>query len=138
MVSCVSIKGKKRRICAGDLRLKINLFDREIQPNVSKKPAYDASFVGGISVSAMLLTRSGAQILNGVAVTTKPTHDFFIRYKPDIEATKWILFKDNIYDVIEVENLEERDEFLRISCIKKGTKKASGGNNQLSAARFSI
>ena len=136
MVSCVSINGRKRKICAGDLRLKIGLFNREITGNVSKTTAYNASFVGGITASAMLLTRSGAQIINGVSVTTKPTHDFYIRYKADIESTKWVIYNEVIYDVIEVENLEERNEFLKISCIKKGTKKAAGG--VASAAKFSI
>lgn len=137
MVSCVSIKGKKRKICAGDLNSRIGVFERSLEGNVTRSLQYDANFLGGDTVSAMILTRSGSQIIDGVAITTKPTHDFYIRYRSDItDSSHWIIYKGVIYDIIEIENLEERDEFLRIRCIKKGTNIAAGGN--ASTATFKI
>lgn len=136
MVVCVKINGRKRRICAGDLIHRIGIFDRELLGNVEKKLAYDTSFVGGESVSALILTRGGSQIIDGVSVTVRATHDFYIRYRADLDSQKWIIYNGVIYDIMEIENLEERNEFLRISCIKKGTNRAAGGNP--ATARFSI
>lgn len=118
-MSCGNIKRKADKICVGDLKRLIKIINRKIEPaDISHTMDFD-SFN---SVRARVDTRRGIDFFNGVNTENAPTHYFYVRYNVDVEMNYTIEFRDNYYLVVDVENLNEENRFLKISAVKNGPK----------------
>jgi len=123
MTICKNIRGVKRGICIGDLDVKIKVQVRTLNAPESGTD-FDLTFADEKEVWAMVKTVRGTELFDGVSLTNAYTHEFYIRYSSDftIDAQNWLEWKNEKYDIVDVENLDERNEFLLLKAIKKGDK----------------
>jgi len=121
MPVCKRIVRKHRKVCIGDLNELICLRGRELTPPESGVDATE-EFEDTIPEEwAMVETPKGETVFDGSNTEVDVTHKFTISFTEGITSETWVLFKDKHYDILNVENLEERDEWLILRCNDKGT-----------------
>ena len=121
MSICVKIRGKRRTICIGDLDKEIYLADRAITPPVFGSNDFTETFTANTDPTwAMLETVNGKTWFDGVETEEKITHKFYIVYDENITAEWWILFENKYIDILNVEDLEERHEWMLLTCTERG------------------
>lgn len=106
----------------GDLSKRITLHTRSIRPPDFGDTNFTEEFSNPVVVWAMILTSTGKTIFDGVSLDVQVTHEVYIRHRDGVTEETWIEYKNDYYDVLRVENLEEDDEFLKISCKVRGDK----------------
>lgn len=112
-------------MCVGDMRDKIEIETRSIVAPVSGSVDFTESFVTTKTVWAMVETKSGVEIFDGTNIIGIASHFFYIRYIADITFQNWVKFKSQYFDILDVQNLEERDEFYLIRCSLRGDETKS-------------
>jgi head-tail adaptor len=78
------------------------------------------TFSGDQTVWALVETKTGTQIFDGTNIVGVATHDIYIRFIAGVTFQKWLKFKSIYYDILDVQNLEERDEFYLLRCSLRG------------------
>ena len=121
MSVCKRIKRKHRKVCIGDLNDVICLRDRTITPPESGVDATEEFEDSNPEVWAMVETGKGETVFDGTNTEIDWTHKFTISFIDCITSETWVLYKEKHYDILGVENLEERDEWLILRCVVKGT-----------------
>lgn len=119
MSICVKIKKKSRKICTGDLRDRITLQNRSIQP---EEIDFTEDFTNDIEVWAMIETARGLDSFDGVTLANIVTHKIYIRFLAGVTEETWILFDERRFDIMDVENLDERKTFMLLRCKERGQK----------------
>lgn len=119
MAVCQVIRIKKRKFCVGDLRERITLQDRDIQPPGDIN--FTEQFSGLLVVSAAVKTLSGVTVFDSTNIERIATHDFIVRFQTGITQEKWILWKNERYDILVVEDFDGRNEWLRLRSTVRGT-----------------
>lgn len=116
------IKRKHRVSCIGDLSERVKLHNRALQ--VPEFEGYDVSekFSGTKTVWANVRTVSGQTFFTGASIDVGLSHEIIIRYDESVTSETWIEFNNNNLKIVSVENLEERNEFLRLRCSERGDK----------------
>jgi len=117
----VKIRRKKRQVCIGDLDTEIVLQNRSIVPPVSGSSDFDENFTPNSTVWAAVNTVSGKTFFDGVGTETNITHEIFIRYDVTITAEVWVLLDSRRFDILDVEDLDERNEFMKLLCVDRGS-----------------
>jgi SPP1 family predicted phage head-tail adaptor len=128
-VSCKVVRRKKRKVAVGDLRDRITLQNRDIAPPLFGDDEYSEDFEASAEVWAAVNTVAGKTVFNGVGTDVAITHEVFIRHDSRVTSETWIELADGRRLDIELpENWEERDEFMRLLCVDRGSKdkEASG------------
>lgn len=134
MSKCIKIRRKHRKICVSDLDSEILLVDRAIQPPVANSVDYTERFLEDIaeleSTWALVETVSGKTFFDGVGTETPITHNIYIEYDELITSEYWIILDidlrptllsgDKILDILSTEDLEERHEWLKLTCTVRG------------------
>lgn len=120
MPKCVKIRRKHRQVCIGDLDTIIALQDRALTPSESSVDASEVFSNSNPDVWAMMETKLGETIFDGTGTERDVTHRFYIRFLDDITAETWISFNSKRIDILDVENLDERSEFLLLRCTNRG------------------
>ncbi len=124
MAKCEKIRGKKRKVCIGDMNKLIDIQVRTLEPP-STAFDYDINLTTIDQVFAMIHTASGAisgeAFFDGSNVERFVTHMIYIRFRTDVTAETWIKFNDEFYDILNVENLDENNEFLLLKCNVRGS-----------------
>lgn len=124
MPACTSIRKKKRRVCVGDMKDVITLNDRNITPPLFNTVDFDESFTPQDSVNpdslALVETVSGRTYFDGANTETPITHVIYMPYNPIVTAEAWITFDGRRIDILTVEDLDERHEFLKLTCNDQG------------------
>lgn len=117
---------KNRRICIGNLNKRIKIQVRNIAANNTNSIGNNEVFTELVEVWAAIETTRGSQLFDGVEISNPFTHKVYIRYI-DIDFTKWIVIDNDRYEIVDVENLEQKNEWLLLMCTLKGdkTKKAN-------------
>lgn len=121
MPRCVKLKRKKRQVCIGDLNITITLQNRAITPPLSGVDATETFTDSNPDIWAKLETGRGQTIFDGTNTEVDITHIFTIRFISGITAETWISFESQRFDILDVEDLEERHEFMILRCTNKGT-----------------
>lgn len=117
------IRRPKRVLCIGDLKDRIILHERIMEEPVFGKVDVTEDFNKQATVFAAIKTVSGKSFFAGANVDIALTHEISIRYRDDITAENWIEFSDGtLLNIVNVENLEERNEWLRLRCTQRGSK----------------
>lgn len=124
MAKCQRIRRKKRRVCVGDLNERITINDRDFEPQ-GDAPTGEIVFTNPRVVWAMVATLIGTTTFDQVNGEQAASHDFFIRFTDGITAENWIFFRDNSYDILRVEALDGRREFMRLRCNERGSTSAA-------------
>jgi len=117
-----SVKIKNRKICIGNMNKRITIQTRSLTTNNIGSIETIETFTDDIDVWAAIETTRGNQLWDGVEVSNPFTHNIYIRYRDDINFEKWIKYKDEEYDVVDVEDFEQANDFLLLRCIRKGSK----------------
>jgi SPP1 family predicted phage head-tail adaptor len=121
MSVCKKIRGENRKICIGDLNTEIALNTRSIRPPSLGSVDYDEEFVSTTSVFSLVKTKIGATVFDESNTERIVTHFFYIRFDSSITSETWIEFNNELYDIITVENLDQRSEFLLLRCVIRGS-----------------
>lgn len=121
MPRCVRVKRKHRKICIGDVNDLICLQDRAITAPLSGVDATEEFEDIDAEIWALVETSKGETVFDETNTEIDVTHRIYISFLECITAETWIKFKNKRYDILNVENLEERDEWLLLRCTNRGT-----------------
>lgn len=123
---CQKITFNKRIICAGDLKHKITLQSRN--QTAPHGVDYSHEFTDIASVWSAIKTRNGEEMFNEVNVSEPITHVFYIRFRGDVTEQVYVLYKNERYNIKNVININESNEFLQLNCNIKGSENKAGSN----------
>ena len=153
MAECQPIRAKHRKVCVGDMEWLITLEDRAIQPpsngvdptelfsavptGAANQNEFDDSFgsayngeqaaVNDGQVWAMIITVTGEEVFDERNVGTAITHHVYIEYLGGIvTAETWVKLEDGTrLNIADVQNLDERNEYLLLRCVAAGSDEFS-------------
>ena len=120
MAKCQRLRVNKRKICTGDLTKAITLEARAIQPPGQNSVDYTEQFNPIINTKAAVKTTRGETIFDGSNTERVVTHIFWIRFRPNVTFETWVQMDGIKFDVLDVENLDERNEWLEIMATEGG------------------
>jgi SPP1 family predicted phage head-tail adaptor len=123
MATCKKIKRLSERVCIGSLNQKINIQVRELLAPIGDSVDFDEEFTLLENVWAMVETVAGKVFFDGSNTDKSITHNFYIRYISGVQITaeNWINYKDQYFDIINVENLDEANRFLLMRTTIRGS-----------------
>ncbi len=125
MADCKRIVQKKRIICAGDLKHYIEIQTRKIEAPLSGVDhEYDTPLYA--KTWAMIQTVSGLRDFDKINVGEGVTHLFYIRYLSGVTEQEWVIYNGQRFDIADVENLDEENQFMKLECIDKGDVDQAG------------
>jgi len=127
MAKCTPISRPMRRVCLGDMRESIKLWPVSIAPATAGQVDYTRSYASAVTVKAMVKTVSGSEVIDGTAIQRVGTTEFYIRYRAGVDNQVRIEYRGEYYEVLGVDDLDERREFLRLRTTKRGA--TSNGAN---------
>ena len=123
MPKCEKIQIKKRQACIGDLIHEITLYDRVITTDNNGDVDYALTFENSVFSWAAVSTLSkGQDIFNGANLLGVATHIFYIQHIDGLTAEKWIQFDNRNFDILSIENLDERKDYMALYCNERGSK----------------
>ena len=119
MAVCQKIRVNHRALCANDLDRKVKIKTRSM---VTSQLDTDMS-VGFTSktVWAAVKTAKGNQTFFATNMQDVVDHIIYIRWYDGVTSENWVEYKGDNYDIIDVENLDERDEWYALYCNVRGT-----------------
>ena len=103
----------------------ITIQNRSIVAPAFGSPDFDEEFTGDIEVTALVNTKRGKTLFDGVATDQVITHKFCMHYIEGVTDESWVLFKGRRFDIIDVENCCENDKRLTLSATERGTGEAA-------------
>lgn len=122
-MSCRVIRRGRRRVSVGDLRDRVTLQERSIEPPAFGEAGYGEEFDSSVEVWAAITTTAGKLLFDGVGTDVAITHEVFVRFDPNVTSESWIELADGRrLDVVKPEDYEERGEFLRLLCTERGSR----------------
>lgn len=121
MPKCVKIRGQRREVCIGDLDKLVTLQDRTLTAPTSGVDASEG-FGNDNAVWSMIITKTGDTFFDGVSTEIDITHWIYIRFISTVTAETWIDFESKRYDILDVENLDQRSDFMKLRCNNRGDK----------------
>jgi head-tail adaptor len=127
MTTCISIKGKKREVCSGDLDRWITIQQRTMTVPLFDTTDYTETFTDLISMWSMIDTKKGISIFDGTDMERTVDAMFYVNFIPTINITaeSWILFEGVRHKILQVEDLDNRHEFLCLYTTIRGTDQNS-------------
>jgi len=124
MGRCQKIRKKKRQYCSGDLIDPINIQERSITPP-SSGTDFGIKFDADRVVMSAINTVSGQTFFDGVETDTPITHEIGFRFDDTVSAESWILLEDGRrLDILNLEDLDNRHQWMRAQCTDRGAKVA--------------
>lgn len=116
-----SVQKRPRRIvCAGDLSSLVTLQNRDIVEPIFGETDFAEEFSGDSKVWAKVVTVAGKTFFDQVNADVALTHEITIRYDPTVTAETWVQAESRRFDIVSVEDLEERHEFMLLRCVERG------------------
>jgi SPP1 family predicted phage head-tail adaptor len=118
---CTKIQNKKRGICIGNFTEVIKIMFPVLTASNSgvdfTKPETKI-----LETFAMVQTSRGTELFDGSNLSNAYTHIFYIRFNPyaEITTTCLIEYRAEDYKILDIENLDERNEILAFKCAKRG------------------
>lgn len=127
MPRCQPIQKKRRNVCIGDLEDRVTLENRAIQAPDFDTVDFDEEFTApNPPVWALLETVSGKTFFDGVSTEQDITDWIYINFDATVTAETWVKLDDGSrLDILRVENLDRRSEFMLLHCTDRGDKEAS-------------
>lgn len=122
MPECIKLKKKKRQYCIGDLRDEIVLQNRSLEPPVNEIDSTDLTeeFTDTLIILSAINTVSGKTYFDGIGTETNITHEIGFRFVEGITAETWILYDERRLDILNLQDLDERREWLLAQCVDRG------------------
>ena len=117
------IPKKNRRLCIGQMRDHITISGRKILEPEFGDVDFLEQFKDGVVRWATVNTIKGKTVFAGIGVDVALSHEIYIRYDQCVTSESWIVLPDDTrLDVVMVEDLDERHEFMRLLCQDRGDK----------------
>ena len=125
MAKCVNITPKRKKLCVGALRNKIEVYDRDlVGVSIKGEQAHSEDYTLLTSMFASIETKKGGatQTLDGVVIDPEliVTHFFITRFLSTITAEHFVVFNNLVYKILKVENIDEANLWLRLSANLRG------------------
>ena len=120
MAICTRIKGERREICIGDMDRVVTLQTRALGLDDNNIDATEVFVSDPGEVFALVKTVRGETYFDGVNQERDITHHFYTYYIPGFTAESWALLDGERYDVLEVEDLDERHVFMLLRATNRG------------------
>ncbi len=120
MAQCVVRTNKKKRVCIGALNRRIEVKVRTLTATADDDVDYTEVFTALKTVWAMVETVSGKTMFDSSNVERIVTHNFYIRFISGVTSESWVKYKDQYFDILNVENLNEEDTFYKLVCAIRG------------------
>jgi len=99
----------------------ISLQPRDIAAPIWGTPDFSEVFGAGTVVWAKIDTVTGKTFFDSVNQQDQTvTHEIYIRYDSTVTSELWILYESRHFKILAVEDLEERHEFMKLTCVDKG------------------
>ena len=119
MAKCIKLQRKHRKVCIGDLDTEIVLQDRAITAPTTTVD-FSETFTENATVWARVETKRGKTVFDQSNVERDISHEFSIRYITGVTAATWVLHNGKRLDIVDLEDLEERNEWLILRCAERG------------------
>lgn len=119
MTECKKIRIYHRSLCAGDLDRKIAIKTRTT-PGMTTSAGIDQDFDTTNSVWSALKTTKGRSMFYTTNLDKAVSHVFYIRYIDGLTQESWIDYGGELYDIIDIDNYDERDEWMALMCNVRG------------------
>ena len=116
---CTRIRKKKRQYCAGDLIDEVTIQNRNITA-VLEGVDFGEQFTENYVAMAAINTVNGKTYFDGINTESNITHEIGLRFDDTVTAESWILFEGRRFDILKLENLDERKEWMRAFCVERG------------------
>jgi hypothetical protein len=128
MAQCTKTRMKKGQLCSGDLDKLIDIKERKIKAGGIGENASEVFTTVKDEVWAGIETPKGVAFFKGVNInetlSTLVTHKFYIYFDPELpkmeNGNHYILFNDDKFKIIRVNNDNENGEFLVIETTNRG------------------
>ena len=120
MPKCVKIQRKKREPCIGDMDELITLQGRTLTPPTAGVDATEEFADTNPDVWALVETVSGETLFDDTGTERDVTHTFIIRFITGVSSETWVLFNNDRLEILSVEDLDERHEFLLLKATNRG------------------
>ena len=112
----------KEKICTSDFNRLIQILDRDISPPPRNDTELGEDFQNVVHVWASVKTVNGATIFDSVNTEQVITHIFTTRYLGlGITSENWIIYNNNRFKILAVENIDEQNMYTRMRCILRGS-----------------
>lgn len=121
MPKCSYIHKKKRNVCIGDMRDRVTIELRSLTPPIEGSTDFTETFSTKQEMWAAINSVSGETVFDGTNTERVVTHHVYIRFLAGVTAEDWVLFNDERLDVLTVENLDNRNDFMLLKCTNRGT-----------------
>lgn len=126
MGDCIDLGRKKRKICIGDLKYSVGIYDRDISGGLSQtNQAHSETYTLLTSVFVSIETKSSiiTQTFDGVVIEPDLviTHIFITRYLATITTEQFIVYAGLVYKIVTAENVNEEGDWLRLKANFRGT-----------------
>ena len=126
MTRCKNISPPKRKLCVGALRSKVGLYSRSLAPPAYGDQANRQDYALVDTLPAAFQTINGIDIFDGVeksgsdGIPATATILFFVRYRADVTAENFLQYDGENYQILRVENIDLRREWLKIFAASRG------------------
>jgi SPP1 family predicted phage head-tail adaptor len=128
MPKCERIKKRHRQVCVGDLQDFGTVNTRVITPPQSGSVDFTETFTKKIDSFMLIETARGEQIFDEVDIQQDVTHKIYLPYIPTLTFQDWIEIEGQNFDIIDVEDLENRHEFQLCRCTNRGLNTKAATN----------
>lgn len=127
MPRCAPIRKKRRNVCIGDMEDEVTLENRDIQAPDFDAVDFDEEFTApNPPAFALIETVRGKTFFDGTGVEEDVTHWIYISFDETVTSETWVkLYDDRRLDILRVEDLDERSDFMLLHCVDKGATEAS-------------
>lgn len=110
-----------RRSLLGDMRHYISLLTRDITvPLDPSNPSYTETFTVTYQIFSAIYSKKGDEFFDGVNLSSFESHNFIIRRINGLTEEKWVSYRGFLYDIIDIEDYDERQVFMLIRTKLKG------------------
>ena len=129
MPECRIHSRKDTVICAGDMDKYIIVEIRTLQVPEDDEVDYRIELKAEQPFYAMLETVRGETVFDEINIEQVVTHKFYIHYIPDVTFERFVLFNGERYRIVNVTNLNERNQFYVLRCNLRGSADLPAGVN---------
>ena len=106
------------------MRDRIRISDRKIEePDFASTDFMEQFSEKAVQRWARVNTTAGRTVFARIGTDEAVSHEILIRYDRCVDSESWIVLADDTrLRVLDVEDLEERREWMRLLCIDRGDK----------------
>lgn len=116
---CKQIPFNKPKVCIGDRRMAVILYDRTISRDINAIDIKE-TLTNPVTYYAAVKTVKGVAVFDSMNIERDVTHAFYIPYASGITQEKILEYAGNYYDILRVINIDEENRFLELQSMLSG------------------